>query len=570
MFLIQSEMNNEKLLTPLKRFSNFVKEEKNEIYAIYFYAVLNGLISLSLPLGIQAIFNFILGGRVSTSWIILVIIVAIGISIGGYLQINQLFLSEKLQQRIFTNAGFGFAYRLPKLNTDFLAHKSVPEMVNQFFDAVNLQKGMSKILMEFTTASIQVIFGLILLSLYHPFFILFGIILIAILVMIFYFTSPKAMESALKESTSKYQVAFWLEEVGRTMATFKLAGNANLPFIKVDKLLQTYIAYRNKHFGVLVFQYKILIAFKVLIVSSLLVVGSLLFINNEISLGQFVAAEIIIILVVNSVEKLILSLETVYDTLTAFEKLGRILDLPMERQEGTQKSLTPEKKGLRFDIHNLSYRAQDRGFKILDDVSLVIEPGEKIVLTGLSGSGKSTLLYLMAGLHHAYEGKIFINGLPLDALDLSRFRSFIGDSFTEESIFNGTIRENITLERPIDEEYLQQIIEIVGLEKFIYQLPDDLETLLLPEGKGLSKSTINSIILARCLSAQPKVLLLEGLFADMLPGVKSRVLDFILNGQWSVMVISDETEIISRVPRVIELKKGKIEFDGPSEDYLKY
>ncbi len=110
----------------------------------------------------------------------------------------------------------------------------------------------------------------------------------------------------------------------------------------------------------------------------------------------------------------------------------------------------------------------------------------------------------------------------------------------------------------------------MGLEKFIYQLPDDLDTLLLPEGKGLSKSTINSIILARCLSAQPKVLLLEGLFADMLPGVKSRVLDFILNGQWSVMVISDETEIISRVPRVIELKKGKIEFDGPSEDYLKY
>jgi ABC-type bacteriocin/lantibiotic exporter with double-glycine peptidase domain len=563
-------MNNEKLLTPLKRFLNFVKEEKNEIYAIYFYAVLNGLISLSLPLGIQAIFNFILGGRVSTSWVILVVIVAIGISIGGYLQINQLFLSEKLQQRIFTNAGFGFAYRLPKLNTDNLAQKSVPEMVNQFFDAVNMQKGMSKILMEFTTASIQVIFGLILLSLYHPFFILFGIILILILVMIFYFTSPKAMESALKESTSKYKVAFWLEEVGRTMATFKLAGNANLPIFKVDKLLQTYISYRNQHFGVLVFQYKILIAFKVLIVSSLLVVGSLLFINNEISLGQFVAAEIIIILVVNSVEKLILSLETVYDTLTAFEKLGRILDLPMERQEGTEKSLTPEMKGLRFDIHNLSYRSQDMGFKILDDVSFVVEPGEKIVLTGLSGSGKSTLLNLMAGLHDSYEGRININGLPLDAIDLSRYRGLIGDSFTEESIFNGTIRENITLERSIDEEHLLKIIEIVGLDKFIYQLPDGLDTLLQTEGKGLSKSTINSIIVARCLSAQPKVLLLEGLFADMLPDVKKRVLDYILNGQWSVIMISDETEILRKVPRVIELKKGQIRFDGPSDNYLKH
>lgn len=561
-------MKIEIALTPIKRFLKFLQDERKEVYSIYFYALLNGLVSLSLPLGIQAIFNFILGGRVSTSWVLLVFVVAAGISFGGFLQISQLHLTEKMQQRIFTKTGFGFAFRLPMLKLDELYDKHTPELVNRFFDVINLQKGMAKILTDFTTASIQVIFGLLLLAFYHQFFIIFGVVLIFLLFLIFYYTSPKGMETSLKESKAKYSVAFWLEEIGRTMATFKLAGNSNLPFIKVDRLLKSYVEYRNKHFGVLMFQFKILIAFKVLIVTSLLVAGSLLLINNEISIGQFVAAEIIIILVVNSVEKIILSLETVYDTLTAFEKIGQIMDLPMEIQAGTEKSLTPEKTGLRFEIQNLSFRPRNSEHEILNDVSFFLESGEKVVLAGESGSGKSTLMYLMSGLYAEYRGKIIVNGLPIDTMDLGKFRSFVGDSLTHESVFSGTIRENIVLGRDIEENFLREIVDLVGLNKFIYELPADLNTELMPEGKGISKSVISAIIMARCLAGKPKVLFLEALFSDFSPVVKQRVKKYIFEGAWTVMLISDNVEIISLFPRVIELKKGKVVFDGRSQDYL--
>jgi len=317
------------------------------------------------------------------------------------------------------------------------------------------------------------------------------------------------------------------------------------------------------------FQYKILIVFKVLIVSSLLVAGSLLLINNEISIGQFVAAEIIIILVVNSVEKIILSLETVYDTLTAFEKIGQIMDLPLEMQSGTEKSLSPEKTGLKFDIQNLSFKAKSSDDEILNNVSLSLQPGEKIVLTGGSGSGKSTLMNLMAGLYSDYRGKIIINGLPIDTMDLSKFRSFVGDSLTHESIFSGTIRENIELGREIEENFLREIIELVGLNKYVYELPADLETELMPEGKGLSKAIVSSIIMARCLIGQPKVLFLEALFSDFAPEVKERVKQYISAGQWTVMMISDDLEIIKLFPRVIELEKGSVIFDGKSTDYIR-
>jgi ABC-type bacteriocin/lantibiotic exporter with double-glycine peptidase domain len=312
-------MNENLINTPLKRFFSLLRDEKEEIYAIYFYAVLNGLVSLSLPLGIQAILNFILGGRLTTSWVILVIIVALGVIFGGFLQVSQLYLSEKLQQRVLSKSAIEFAYRLPRLKMESLRGKYVPELVNRFFDTINLQKGLSKLLIDFSTASLQVFFGLILLAIYHPFFIIFSFVLVLTIYLIFKYTSPKGMATSLKESSAKYEIAYWLEEIGRTLGTFKLSGFSPLPFNQVDKLIKKYVEYRNSHFAVLIFQFKVLIAFKVLIVVILLVAGSLLLMNNEISIGQFVAAEIIIILIINSVEKIILSLETVYDTLTATE-----------------------------------------------------------------------------------------------------------------------------------------------------------------------------------------------------------------------------------------------------------
>ncbi|PSL07634.1 peptidase domain-containing ABC transporter [Cecembia rubra] len=556
-------------LTPLRRFFKFLEEEKKEVYAIYFYSFLNGGVSLIYPLGIQAIVNFVLGGRVSTAWLIMVLVVAIGITFGGFLQISQLYLTEKLEQRVFTKSAFSFAYRLPRLKMDELQWKHTPELVNRFFDAVNLQKGISKILIDFSFATVQIFFGMVLLALYNVFFLIFSVILLAMVILIFYYTSPKGMETNLKVSTQKYKTAYWLEEIGRTMATFKLAGNSKLPFYTIDKLLQSYVDYRNKHFAVLVLQYKVMIVFKALIVTVLLVVGSVLLINDQISIGQFIAAEVVIILMVSSVEKVILSLDSVYDTLTATEKMGQIMDLPMERQEGTEKSLTTNKQSLEFEIRDLSFKSKDTSFDILKDVTFQINSGEKVILTGKSGSGKSTLMYLMAGLFSDYRGRIIVNGLPIDTMNLDRLRSYIGDSLSHQSIFHGSIYDNITLKKDVIDKQVREIIELVGLKEYIYQLPEDWDTVLMPEGKNLSKSVISKIILARCLVNHPKALLLEDLFSCFDEKEKETYINYLLSGTWTLLMVSEDPEIIKKFSRVIALDEGRVVFDGSSEVYLK-
>lgn len=560
-------------MTPVKRFFNLLKEEKDQVYSIYFYAILNGLVALSLPLGIQAILNFVLGGRITTSWVILVIVVAAGIAFGGFLQISQLQITEKLQQRIFAKSGLSLAYRLPKIKSELLHGSYAPEIVNRFFDTVNLQKGVSKILVEYSTALIQVIFGLILLSFYHATFILFGFVLVLILITIFYFTSPKGMATAMKESTYKYETAYWLEEIGRTLNTFKLVGgNSKLPILRVDKLLMRYVDFRSNHFAVLILQYKVLIGFKVLIVTSLLIAGSLLLINEQISIGQFVAAEVIILMVVNAVEKLILSLETVYDTLVASEKLGQVMDIELEDHKESGKDITQQSNGIKLAMENVIFQPRDVSKPIVNGVSLTIEPGTKAVITGKSGSGKSAMLALFSGLYQTYKGTIKINDLSLDLIHLDKYRTVVGDCMELQQIFHGTISENILVGRDIEPKQLEFLIKLVGLKDFIYQLPDDLNTVLLPEGRGLSRKMAQAIMLARALVGQPKAVILENALEHLDQDVKDRVQAYLFEGDWTLVMVTQDIQVIRSASQVVVMDNGELIFQGNQagyQDFLK-
>ena len=207
---------------PVNRFFRLIAEDRKDITNIYMFAIFSGLISLTLPLGVQAIINIVMGGRAASSWVLLVVIVILGTALVGFLQILQISVTEIVQQRIFTRSAFEFSYRIPRFKITEVMNDHPPELVNRFFDTLNVQKGLPKILTDFPTAVLQILFGLILLSFYHPLFIMFGVILIGLLFAILRFTGPGGLDSSLEESKYKYKVAYWLEELARTMNTFKL------------------------------------------------------------------------------------------------------------------------------------------------------------------------------------------------------------------------------------------------------------------------------------------------------------------------------------------------------------
>jgi ABC-type bacteriocin/lantibiotic exporter with double-glycine peptidase domain len=219
---------------------------------------------------------------------------------------------------------FGFAQKIPQINLAAIDNYYLPELVNRFFDTLTLQKKMAKLLLDFPLAIVQIIFGLILLCFYHPVFIAFGLVLVFVVFGILYFSGRRGLETSIEESSYKYKVVAWLQEMGRIIRSVKFAKSPQFALQKADAGITGYLQFRTAHFKVLLLQYKTLIAFKVLVTAAMLGVGTFLLINQQLTVGQFIAAEIVILTVLNSVEKLIVNLDSVYDVLTAVEKLNRL------------------------------------------------------------------------------------------------------------------------------------------------------------------------------------------------------------------------------------------------------
>lgn len=553
---------------PVRRILKVIRLETNEISSIYFYAILGGLIQLSLPVGIQSIVSFVLGGSMSTSLIILIVLVVLGVFLGGLLQVNQMRLIEKVQQKIFVRYSFEFTDRIPRLNVSSIDGKYLPEVVNRFFDTINLQKGIAKLLLDIPTALIQVVFGLLLLSFYHPVFIFFGITLLLVIYMILRITGAKGMETSLRASDYKYAVAGWLEEMARVLTSFKYSRNTNLNIEKADKLVSGYLESRTGHFRVLLFQYWTLIVLKIVITGAMLIVGSILLVEQQLNIGQFIAAEIVILMVISSVEKLIMNLDKVYDVLTAVEKLGKVTDLPLEKK-GTVK-LPEEKDGVSIEMHRVyfQYNKEDK-HPVLSDLSISIKRNEKICVMGRAGSGKSSLLRLLTGAYFDFDGTITIESIPITNYDLRSLRSQSGVVLSQHDIFQGTLFENISM--GCDSISAQQIMEEsakIGLRDYIAQLPEGLNTALLSDGKRLPRKVIQKILLLRALVSHPRLLILEEPFEGIEDEPRHMIMRYLLQRDpKQTMVIScNDIEFASLCDKVLYLESGRVKAFGKWSD----
>ena len=546
------------VMTAWQRLVGMLKLDKRDILQTFYYAIFAGIVNLSLPLGIQAIINFIQGAEISTSWIILVVLVTGGVAFAGILQLMQIRIIENLQQKIFTRASFEFTYRFPKIKMSELRDYYPPELANRFFDTLNVQKGLSKILLDFPSSLLQIIFGLLLLSFYHPFFIIYGILLLLLIYVVFKFTVQKGMDTSLDESKQKYKVAHWIQEVARSLVSFKLSGKTSLAVNKNDVLVTDYLQARESHFRILVIQFIQMIGFKVLVTGGLLIIGGLLVLNQEMNIGQFVAAEIIILLVISSVEKLIRGLETFYDLLTSLEKLGQVVDKDLENQDGEMP--LNEHEDLMVELENVSFKIKGKS-KILDNISLKIPPRSTQLVVGPNGSGKSSLLRVIARIIEPNEGSVYVNDISLQGINSNHYRSFLGQSLTEESPFEGTIKENITFgDVSISQKDLYWALDAVGLMQFVKEQSKGLNTIIYPEGKQIPYTIAKKIVLARSIIRRPKLLILKDPINQFDEAEGMRIIEFLTDpsNPWSLVVVSQDPRWLGRCGRTISMNKGKI------------
>ncbi|MFZ9503432.1 MAG: peptidase domain-containing ABC transporter [Cyclobacteriaceae bacterium] len=543
--------------TPLARFFRLLKTEKKDILYILFYAFFIGLISLAIPLGIQTTVELISGGLFFSSVYILIGGVIIAVLMVGGMQVFQLMLVEFLQRRIFTRAAFEFAYRMPRLDTRSIDRVYAPGLANRFFDVLTIQKGLPKFLIEFSGAALQILFGLALLSLYHPLFVFFGVALVTLLIAIFYFSGPKALSTSIQESSYKYKLIHWLEDLARMHHTIKLTGTTSIPVSKTDFFVNNYLKNRKSHFKILLFQFTYTVIFKAVIIGGLLIIGTVLVVQREITLGQFVASEVIIILILTSVEKIIMYMDVIYDLLTAVDKIGSVTDLPLERRGGLDMTKVETAFSLSFKkVHTKNAE----GHATINGLTFDINPGERVCIAGPSGSGKSTLADLMTGMVSNYDGAILVNGFALRDLDLTYYRDHISANGPTDDLFEGTLIDNILIGNPkLRTTEAIEAMDKAGLKELVASWPKGIDTPVTSEGKGFSSGISHRIMIARALVRKPKLMILHDHFSGLTRREKMEIFSQIFSEKNSTVIcFSNDPLVMGACDRVLLLEAGQL------------
>jgi ABC-type bacteriocin/lantibiotic exporter with double-glycine peptidase domain len=555
--------------SPVKRLMRLLGNEKKDIGYIYVYAMVIGLISLSLPIGIQSIINLISSGQFFNSVVVLISLVVVGVMISGGLQIMQMTMVEILQRRIFAKASFELAYRIPRMKMESLAGFYPPELMNRFFEIVNIQKGLPKLLIDISAATLQIIFGLLLLSFYHPFFVIFSGFLVGMVYLIFHFTGNKGLDTSMKESKYKYKIAQWFEELARTLSTFKLAGTTNLPLEKTDQYVNNYLIYRKKHFGILVVQYGNVLAFKTLITAGILILGTILVVDRQITLGQFVASELVIIIVVSALEKIILNIDVVYDLLTGVEKLGSLMDIPLERTKGFVDQLPIRPNGMEIGMKDLHFSYPNSDKETLNGLTLHIPSGARFCISGYSESGKETLARLLGGIYTDYTGNFNVNGISFRDVEINHYRDLVSKNFDRSEIFDGTILENITLGKPgISYRDVTEILQKLHLMDDINRLPNGILTELVGTGNQLSNSVLEKIIIARCLIVKPALLIISYPVFMLENTERNHIYSILMdkNMPSTVGFITNDQDLMKACDMVFVMDKGTLSASGTFEE----
>ena len=540
-----------------KKLLNYLKKEKNDVFTIYIYAILSGLVNLSIPLGIQAIVSYAFGATMVTSIYILIGFVTLGTWLVGFFQVRVMDILEKLQQKIFVEYAVAFAEKLPKLNLAKTNKYHLPELINRFFDTQSLQKGISKFLLELPVAIIQILFGLILLSFYHPYFIGFAILVIASLFVLFLVTRDLGIKTSLAESDEKYEVASWLEDIARDVKTFKNSAFLETHLEETDQKLLSYVEQRTAHYKVLRFQYNTLIFFKVLITLFMLLLGTYLLINQKLNIGAFVATEIVILMIMSAVEKLVKSLEKYYDIVTSFTKLHKVLDLPEEEQGSLPIS---QEAGHLLEAKEISF-GYDLDKPIINNLSVVFPQNKISLISGKQGSGKTLLFNLLAGFYQPDLGKIIINHHPIENYANNELRKSIGFYMDDLEVIKGSVLQNINLgNQNISAKEINELAENLGITNFSSLFAEGLLTPIQAADQRLSYTTKKLILLLRAFVGEKKLLFLEDPLEGFNTEVRNKMLQFIkkVSTDKTIIMVGNSKDYDTVIDAKYELSEGTL------------
>ena len=542
-------------MSPAQRFIALLKGERRDVRTLLIYSVFAGILYLAAPLAVDAVVSNLAFGGQQQPYVQALIVLGFALfaclSLQALVTGFQYFISDIIQRRIFVRVASDLAYRLPRVKAESFDGIHAPELVNRFLDVVTAQKSTSLLLLDGVNLVFSTLIGMLLLALYHPALLLFVGVMLVLIVLILWLLGRGGVKTSIVESKAKYDLVNWYEEIAHFPFLFKGPGGYDLAFERADKLASDYVNARAKHFRVLMRQIAGLLVLQVFAAASLLVLGGYLVISQQITLGQLVASELIMSAIVASLSKLGKKLEAWYDAMAAMDKLGHIVDLEIEREDGERPAY--REGGALVNASALSFGYGSSA--LFSDRHFTIPPGTRAAIVGPHGSGASSMLDILFGLRQSTGGFVAIDGLDLRSWYLESLRQRVM-LLRRDEIVDATVVENLRLGRnDIGLDEIREALASVGLLDDLLHRPEGLNLRLKIGGAPLSGNQRTRLLFARAIVQKPRLLLIDELLDDLDSASLQQLSAVILNKAtaWTVVLTSRDHDVIKQCDQLIEL-----------------
>ncbi len=497
---------------PQKRLFQIIRPELGDIWIVVVFAFFVGVLNLATPIAVEALVNTVAFGQLLQPVLVLAVLLMGFLLFAGAVIGVQTFAVEIIQRRLFARVSADLAYRLPRVKQEAWDKYYAPELVNRFFDVTTLQKVTANLLLDGVMIVLSTLIGMAVLGFYHPWLLGFDVLLLLTVVGGIYVLGRGAIGSGIEESKYKYKLAGWLEDVARCSQSFKLEGGSEFASDRANFITSQYLTSRQQHFRILFRQILFVLGLQAVAGTVLLGVGGWLVIDGQLTLGQLVAAELIVAAILGSLAKLGKHLEGYYDLIAGIDKLGKLFDLPLERHDGLLEMYSEGETAIRLSGVNCKRGGSDVFRSALD---LDLPQGTRLAVVGPPGSGKTTLLETIYGLRTPSKGRAEVLGVdPGDVRpDVLRRHVVLARN---QDLFEGTLAENVHLHRPnVTSQDVRDALEAVGLLQPVLRLSKGLDTDLVAGGSPLTDHQKRLLLLARAIASRSQVLLIDGLVDEL-------------------------------------------------------
>ncbi len=523
--------------------------------SFYFISIIYGLgvsiLTLAIPISVQSLVTTVTFGTLIQPLVVLSFILLSLLLFSGALNALQTLIIEYFERHLYARVSSDISIGILNVHFRNFMNQKDGLLVNRYFDVISIQKAVTKLLVDGTSIVLQTLAGLVLLAFYHPYFLIFDLILVISIWFVWSLFAQKAFATSVYESKAKYKMANWLEELARENLFFKTQSRKEMGIKKSDKLIHNYLAKRKIHFKQVFSQTLLLLAIYAVMSALILGLGGYLVMNGELTLGQLVAAELVVTVILASFSKAGRYLESLYDLYASIDKVMVFYELSSDEKIGQEPC--------EVECHDLIFKQAASKFgQSRFEFNYHFKQGYFYYISSKFFSAKQVFLEYIQCLRYCEEGEISYGGVNLRDFCPLKIREEIY-CLLKPVILDGTIRENLNLGKEFDGSQINKALEIVDLNETINVFSNGVDTYLNQSGYPLWPSQLIRLEVARAILHNPKFLVLNEVFDQIGKTRKERILKHFREKNITLLYFSNDSNVSDIFDDYLIIERDKIQ-----------